>query len=148
MKRLFNYCCQLCLLLTLALGSAALAEIDVQATPDGGVQPRLSVDESGNVHLLYFKKRLPSSPRAREGNLYYRQYHPEQKRFGQPVRVSSEAFDIRTFSIGRASVAVAGVCAVTCAASSDWSRMVSDARYRPMCGPSWTSPFRLMRARC
>ena len=108
MKRLFNYCCQLCLLLTLALGSAALAEIDVQATPDGGVQPRLSVDESGNVHLLYFKKRLPSSPRAREGNLYYRQYHPEQKRFGQPVRVSSEAFDIRTFSIGRASVAVGG----------------------------------------
>ena len=97
----------LCLLFTMLLGSAVVAEIHIQKTPDGGVQPRLSVDESGNIHLLYFKKRL-SAPSAREGNLYYRQYLPEQDRFGLPVKVSSKAYDIRTFSIARASMAVGG----------------------------------------
>ncbi|MFB0988474.1 MAG: hypothetical protein QMC69_04335, partial [Gammaproteobacteria bacterium] len=58
----------LCLLLALLLGSAAVAEIRIQKTPDGGVQPRLTVDDNGNIHLLYFKKRL-SAPSAREGNL-------------------------------------------------------------------------------
>ena len=97
----------LCLLLALFLGSAAVAEIHIQETPDRGVQPRLTVDDSGNVHLLYFKKRL-SAPSAREGNLYYRQYLPEQNRVGLPVKVSSNAFDIRTFAIARASIAVGG----------------------------------------
>ena len=97
----------LTVLLALFTGSAALAEIHIQKTPDGGVQPRLSVDESGNVHLLYFKKRL-SAPSAREGNLYYRQYMTNEKRFGLPVKVSSSASDIRTFSIARASMAVGG----------------------------------------
>ncbi|MBL4582497.1 MAG: hypothetical protein JKY29_11810 [Gammaproteobacteria bacterium] len=97
----------LCLLFAMLLGSAVVAEIHIQKTPDGGVQPRLSVDESGNIHLLYFKKRL-SAPSAREGNLYYRQYLPEQNRFGLPVKVSSKAYDIRTFSIARASMAVGG----------------------------------------
>ena len=97
----------LCLVLALFLGSAAVAEIHIQETPDRGVQPRLTVDDSGNVHLLYFKKRL-SAPSAREGNLYYRQYLPEQNRFGLPVKVSSNAFDIRTFAIARASIAVGG----------------------------------------
>ena len=54
----------LCLFLALLLGSAAIAEIRIQETPDGGVQPRLTVDDSGNIHLLYFKKRL-SAPSAR-----------------------------------------------------------------------------------
>ncbi len=95
----------LCLLFALFLGSVAVAEIHIQQTPDGGVQPRLSVDDSGNIHLLYFKKRL-SAPSAREGNLYYRQYLPEQNRFGLPVKVSSNAYDIRAFAIARASMAV------------------------------------------
>ena len=107
MNRLSRTCRILFLGFTLALASTAMAEIHVQATPDGGVQPRLAVDDSGNVHLLYFKKRL-SSPRAREGNLYYRQYLWEQKRFGLPVKVSSKAFDVHTFSIARASLAVGG----------------------------------------
>jgi len=97
----------LCLLLALFLGSAVVAEIHIQETPDGGVQPRLTVDDSGNIHLLYFKKRL-SAPSAREGNLYYRQYLPEQNRFGLPIKVSSSAYDIRTFAIARASMAVGG----------------------------------------
>ncbi|GJM13902.1 MAG: hypothetical protein DHS20C12_23050 [Pseudohongiella sp.] len=95
------------LLASMALAGVTSAEINIQQTPDGGVQPRMSVDENGNIHLLYFKKRL-SAPSAREGNLYYRQYSAEQKRFGVPVKVSSSAFDIRTYSIGRASMAVGG----------------------------------------
>jgi len=97
----------LCLTLVLLLANVATAEILVQKTPDGGVQPRLTVDESGIIHLLYFKKRL-SAPSAREGNLYYRQYSPEQNRFGLPIKVSSTAYDIRTFAIARASMAVGG----------------------------------------
>jgi hypothetical protein len=97
----------LCLLIALFLVGTAAAEIHIQKTPDGGVQPRLSVDNSGNVHLLYFKKRL-SAPSAREGNLYYRQYMAEQKRFGLPIKVSSSAYDIRTYAIARASMAVGG----------------------------------------
>ena len=97
----------LCLLVVLLLGSVAVAEIHIQKTPDGGVQPRLNIDESGNIHLLYFKKRL-SAPSAREGNLYYRQYLPKQNRFGLPIKVSSTAYDIRTYAIARASMAVGG----------------------------------------
>lgn len=81
------------------------AEVLVQATPDNGLQPRLSVDSNGDIHLLYFKKRL-NTPAAREGNLYYRQYNVETGRFGLPVKVSSSAFAMQTFSIARASMAV------------------------------------------
>lgn len=107
MNRLTKTCQLLLIALACSLGSELKAEVHIQATPDGGVQPRLSVDEHGDVHLLYFKKRL-SAPSAREGNLYYRQYLPDQKRFGVPVKVSSSAYDIRTFSIARASMAVGG----------------------------------------
>ena len=69
------------------------------------MQPRLSVDSNGDIHLLYFKKRL-NTPAAREGNLYYRQYNVETGRFGLPVKVSSSAFAMQTFSIARASMAV------------------------------------------
>ena len=96
-----------CLLVALLLGSVAMAEIHIEETPDGGVQPRLNIDESGNIHLLYFKKRL-SAPSAREGNLYYRQYLPKQNRFDLPIKVSSTAYDIRTYAIARASMAVGG----------------------------------------
>lgn len=85
----------------------AEANVLVQQTPDGGLQPRLVTTADGAVHLLYFKKRL-DRPAAREGNLYYREYQAEQGRFGQPVRVSSEAFNLQTVSISRASMAIDG----------------------------------------
>ena len=58
--------------LLLTLGGQARAEILVQETPDGGLQPRLVQAADGGIHLLYFKKRL-NRPAAREGNLYYRE---------------------------------------------------------------------------
>jgi hypothetical protein len=89
------------------LFNAAWAEVIVQRTPDGGLQPRLVQDAEGTIHLLYFKKRL-NRPAAREGNLYYRQYDSEENQFGLPIKVSSQAFAIQTFSIARASMAVGG----------------------------------------
>ncbi len=93
------------LLALLAWSFSIQADVLIQATPDNGVQPRLTVDADGGVHLLYFKKRL-NTPAAREGNLYYRQYDGEAGRFGLPVKVSSSAFAMQTFSIARASMAI------------------------------------------
>lgn len=106
--RHFNPLCGIFLCLWLILGSSgAFAGVLLQPTPDGGFQPRLISDPDGNIHLLYFKKRL-RAPAAREGNLYYRQYLVEQNRFGNPVKVSSGAYNLQTFSIARAGMAIDG----------------------------------------
>ena len=84
---------------------AAFAEIIIQPTPDQGFQPRLTVDNNGDVHLLYFKKRI-NRPASREGNLYYRSYDHKTGQFTLPVKVSSSAFSMQTFSIARASMAI------------------------------------------
>ena len=85
----------------------ARGEVFVTSIPDGGLQPRLVTAADGGVHLLYFKKRL-SAPSAREGNLYYREYLREERRFGLPIKVSSTAFNLQTFAIARASMAIDG----------------------------------------
>ena len=95
----------LCVLFALVSLAHAAPELVVEPTPDGGLQPRLVVDESGSVHLLYFKKRI-DRPGAREGNLYYRQYQADAGRWGNPVKVSSSAFNLQTVSIARAAMAV------------------------------------------
>lgn len=89
----------------LGWGVHSLGDVRIQATPDAGLQPRLSVDGNGDVHLIYFKKRI-NTPAAREGNLYYRQLDRETGLFGRPVKVSSQAFAMQTFSIARASMAI------------------------------------------
>lgn len=91
--------------LLLILGEQTCAEILIQQTPDGGLQPRLVQAADGGVHLLYFKKRL-NRPAAREGNLYYREYLSEQKRFGSAIKVSSQAFNLQTVAISRAAMAM------------------------------------------
>jgi len=93
------------LLFSLVAGQAFAAGLVLQPTPDGGLQPRLVTDTEGNVHLLYFRKRI-DQPRAREGNLYYRQYLAAENRWGNPVKVSSNAFNVETFSIARAGMAI------------------------------------------
>lgn len=96
--------CIVCMILPMA---ATGVELLVQPTPDGGLQPRMIVDEAGDVHLLYFKKRL-NQPQAREGNLFYRQYDAESSGWSNPVKVSSSAFNLQTFSIARAGMAIDG----------------------------------------
>ena len=92
-------------MLLLLCSVVARGEVFVTSIPDGGLQPRLVTAADGGVHLLYFKKRL-SAPSAREGNLYYREYLREERRFGLPIKVSSTAFNLQTFAIARASMAI------------------------------------------
>lgn len=91
--------------LFLILGEQVSAEILIQETPDGGLQPRLVQASDGSIHLLYFKKRI-DRPAAREGNLYYREYLTEHKRFGPAIKVSSQAFNLQTVAISRAAMAI------------------------------------------
>ena len=94
-------------MLLLLCSVVARGEVFVTSIPDGGLQPRLVTAADGGVHLLYFKKRL-RAPSAREGNLYYREYLREERRFGLPIKVSSTAFNLQTFAIARASMAIDG----------------------------------------
>ena len=94
-------------MLLLLCSVVARGEVFVTSITDGGLQPRLVTAADGGVHLLYFKKRL-SAPSAREGNLYYREYLREERRFGLPIKVSSTAFNLQTFAIARASMAIDG----------------------------------------
>lgn len=97
----------LLVLITNMAGAASRADVEILKTPDGGLQPRMLTDESGRVHLMYFKKRL-NRPDAREGSLYYRQYDMQSQAFGLPVKVSSGAFPLQTVSISRAAMAIDG----------------------------------------
>ena len=106
-KNFFTICYYLLPSLAVALSAAGQAEVLIHRTPDDGLQPRLIQGAGGGVHLLYFKKRL-DRPAAREGNLYYRSYLPEQNRFGAAVKVSSQAFNLQTVAISRASIAIDG----------------------------------------
>jgi len=99
-----------CLVIAMGLSlatQAQLPQVTVLPTPDRGVQPRLLNDEAGNIHLLYFKKKL-RSPSAREGDLFYRQYRTETGSWSPPVKVSSQAFNMQTFSISRAGFDIDG----------------------------------------
>lgn len=99
--------------LLLALATVLLAgalqaapAVDVQRVPDDGIHPRLLTDGQGNVHLLYFRKRF-SNPRARDGDLYYRQYNKNTGAWGNAVKVSSESFNYAD-PVYRAGMAVDG----------------------------------------
>lgn len=80
--------------------------IEIQRTPERGIHPRLLQDGDGNVHLLYFRKR-ENNPRAREGDLFYRQYDAASFDWGPARRVSSQSFN-HADPIYRANLAVDG----------------------------------------
>ena len=58
--------------------------VTVLATPDGGIQPQAIADESGTIHLLYYK----GDPYG--GDLYYVQARPRTTAFSKPIRVNSQ----------------------------------------------------------
>ncbi len=84
----------LLLLLIVPITVWSQSGVELQPTPDGGIHPRMFQDRNGDVHLLYFRKRS-SSPRASEGDLFYRQYDGASRDWGSPVRVSSQSFNSR-----------------------------------------------------
>ncbi|MCB1669854.1 MAG: hypothetical protein R3F41_12385 [Gammaproteobacteria bacterium] len=96
----------LCALLWSASAANAQSGVEIQSTPDGGLHPRLLQDADGNVHLLYFRKRS-RNPRAREGDLFYRQYDAASFEWGPARLVSSQSFN-HADPIYRANFAVDG----------------------------------------
>ena len=106
-KNFFRLCYYFLPILAISLAATGHTEVLIHRTPDEGLQPRLIQGAGGAVHLLYFKKRL-DQPAAREGNLYYRSYLPEQNRFSATVKVSSQAFNLQTVAISRAAMAIDG----------------------------------------
>jgi hypothetical protein len=74
----------------LAAGATAQGEetgagaVQLQRTPDGGIQPQAVADTQGTIHLIYFK----GDPAA--GDLYYVRRPAGQDAFTQPVVVNSQ----------------------------------------------------------
>jgi hypothetical protein len=94
-------------LFVLATGPAwGQSGVEVERTPENGLHPRLLQDAEGNVHLLYFRKR-GNNPRAREGDLFYRQYDAAAFDWGPARRVSSQSFN-HADPIYRANFAIDG----------------------------------------
>jgi hypothetical protein len=58
--------------------------VDVVATPGGGLQPQAAVDETGTMHVIYFK----GEPGG--GDLFYVRRTPGDAAFSAPLRVNSE----------------------------------------------------------
>ena len=96
----------LLLLLLAPLLAWSQTGIEFQPTPDGGIHPRMFQDRQGDVHLLYFRKRS-TSPRAREGDLFYRQYDAASQDWGSALKVSSQSFNFAD-PIYRANFAIDG----------------------------------------
>lgn len=57
--------------------------VDVLHIPDGGIQPQAHFDQSGNLHLLYYKGD------AKTGNLFYVKRSPGKGEFPAPIQVNS-----------------------------------------------------------
>lgn len=60
----------------------AEATVEVKRVPNGGIQPQVTVDQNGTVHLVYFK----GDPA--EGDLFYVR-SKDGERFSSPIRVNS-----------------------------------------------------------
>ena len=69
-----------------SLSAAAEApKVKLIRVPDGGIQPQVAVDQSGVVHLLYYK-----GPEAR-GDLFYLKSTTQGASWSAPIRVNSQS---------------------------------------------------------
>lgn len=59
-------------------------DVQLLRTPDGGIQPQLAVDATGDLHLLFFKG-APGN-----GDLFYSRRKAGARGFSVPLRVNSE----------------------------------------------------------
>ncbi len=58
------------------------SKVEILRTPNDGIQPKVKVDQSGQVHLLYYK----GSPQA--GDFFYVR-KPNNREFSDPIRVNN-----------------------------------------------------------
>ena len=96
---------------TIALGSSSVVThvdssrslVTLQRVPDGGIQPRVAIDDRGTVHLIYFRGE-PS-----HGDIFYVRSTDAGGTFSDPIRVNSTAGSaIATGSVRGAQIAVGG----------------------------------------
>jgi hypothetical protein len=76
------------LLFCLAHHNAAASEtahVTLLRAPDGGIQPQTAVDNSGAVHLIYYKGD------AAGGDIFYVRRRSDQESFSKPIRVNTQA---------------------------------------------------------
>lgn len=81
-------CIQMVMLTSGIASSQALTEqqkIDLIRTPNEGIQPQAAVDDTGVIHLIYFK----GNPSA--GDIFYVSKEPGDKGFSKPIRVNSQS---------------------------------------------------------
>jgi hypothetical protein len=68
-----------------ALGATDHAEaVSVSRVPNGGIQPQITVEPNGTVHMIYF------SGDPKSGNLFYVRSTAFGEAFSRPVRVNSQ----------------------------------------------------------
>ena len=75
------------LLAAVALGASpqpSRPDVEIVATPGGGIQPQAAIDGAGTIHLLYFK----GEPAA--GDLFYVRRATREAGFSAPLRVNSQ----------------------------------------------------------
>lgn len=60
------------------------AQISLEKTPNGGIQPQAIVDKKGTLHLIYFKGD------AGKGDLFYVHRKHKKDGFSEPLRVNSQ----------------------------------------------------------
>lgn len=61
------------------------ARVTLLRAPDGGIQPQAAMDNSGAVHLIYYK----GDPAG--GDIFYVRRPPGQEDFSRPIRVNTQA---------------------------------------------------------
>src|SRR2546426_897773 len=73
-------------LIALALAlSSARAEVSLLRVPDEGIQPQAVVDQSGTIHLVYFKGAV------RAGDLFYVHKGAKDAEFSKSLPVNSKS---------------------------------------------------------
>jgi hypothetical protein len=63
---------------------AAIPQITLLRTPEGGIQPQTHLGHDGVLHMIYFKGD------ASAGDIEYVQRQPSTREFSRPIRVNSE----------------------------------------------------------
>ncbi|MBI1841824.1 MAG: hypothetical protein HYR88_13375 [Verrucomicrobia bacterium] len=67
-----------------ALPAAGSERVSLQRAPEGGIQPQAVVDESGDVHLIYYK----GDPGG--GDVFYARQSAGGSEFSKPIRVNRQ----------------------------------------------------------
>src|SRR5688572_7162370 len=72
-------------LILLNARAESASKVTLLRTPDAGIQPQAVVDDSGTVHLIYYKGE------AAAGDILYVSRKAENDSFSRPIRVNTQS---------------------------------------------------------